>query len=93
MSEPLDGDMHLRGIIDHNNKVEHDHQLQVVATGKSEADRAAELKGRAQKLLIELCAIMDEGFRDGLLIRWNGISLSPFIGRHEIIDLHIEKRF
>ena len=67
--------------------------LTIISTGKSEVDRAAELKGRAQKLLIELCSVMDEGFRDGLLIRWNGISLSPFIGKHEIIDLHIEKRF
>jgi hypothetical protein len=92
MSEPLDSD-NLRNIMNHDNKVEHEHQLQVASVGLSEADRAAALKDRAQNLLIELCAIMDEGFHDGLLIRWNGISLGPFTGRHEVVDLHVEKRF
>ncbi len=91
---------YLRKLADNDNKVEQDHQLarpdgplNVVSTGKSEADRAAGLKGRAQKLFIELCVVMDEGLREGLLIRFAGVSTNPFTGKYEVVDLHIEKRF
>ena len=69
-----------------------DSPIEVVAIGKSETDRAAELKARAQKLLIELSTIMDEAMRDGLSIRFASIQLNAW-GKHEVVDLHIVKSF
>ena len=71
-----------------------DEVLSVVSTGKSEADRAAELTSRAQKLCpLNCAAVMDEAIREGLLIRFAGVNASPFTGKHEVVDLHFKKRF
>ena len=89
MSEPYDGILRPHGPVqEFQNEV-----VNIVATGKSEADRAADLKGRAQKLFIELCAVMDEATREGLLIRFAGVSASPYTGKNEVVDLHVIKRF
>ena len=68
------------------------HEMKVASIGKSEAEKAAELKSRANKLIVELCTLMDEGMRDGLAIRWQNIAMNAW-GKHEVIDLHIQKRF
>ena len=67
--------------------------LNVINMPASEADRAADLRHRADDLLKQLCVVMDEGMRQGLLIQFNGVGVSPMTGRHEVIDLRVVKRF
>ena len=69
-----------------------DAPVHILDTGPSEADKAAELKERMRKLLVEVCGLMDEGMREGLMIRWANIGMNPY-GRHEAVDLHVMKRF
>lgn len=63
----------------------------VVPMPPSEAERAAQFKARAAKLIVELCLLMDEAQRENMAIRWVNIGLNPW-GRHEVVDLHIIKR-
>ena len=58
----------------------------------SEAQRAEILKARAGDIVRELCLLMDEGMQQGLLVRWANIGLNAW-GKHDPVDLHIEKRF
>ena len=82
----------LREIVDIDARIEREHHAHVVAIGVSENDRAIALKEAARKLLVELCAVMDEGMREGLLIRWANITINAW-GKHDVVDLHVEKRF
>lgn len=67
-------------------------QTNVVPIPVSEADRAADLKVRAAKALVEVTKIMDEGMRQGLIVRFATISMNGF-GMHEVVDLNVSKRF
>ena len=69
-----------------------DTTLNVIPGPMSEADRAADLKRRAAEALAPVLAIMDEAVRQGLMVRWANVGMNSF-GMHEVIDLHIEKRF
>ena len=64
----------------------------VISIGKSEADKAAELKKRAAELLEPFCRLRDEAMREGLLIGFGGVAVGPS-GRNEVVDLHVMKRF
>lgn len=60
--------------------------------GKTETDRAAEYKKRANELIEPFLRLKDEAAREGFLINWGGIAPDAF-SRHQIIDLHLIKRF
>lgn len=59
---------------------------------KPDAERAAEFKARITEVLKPFLALMDEAAQAGFLVRWQGIAPGAF-GRHEIVDLHLLKRF
>jgi len=59
---------------------------------QTEADRAVELKKRFAVALAAVTDVMDEGLRQGLLLRFASIGVNGF-GKHEVIDLHVAKRF
>ena len=60
--------------------------------GKTDADRAAEIKQRAQAAWAPILALMDEAAATGFLLRWQGITPNAF-GKHELVDLHLLKKF
>ena len=63
-----------------------------IVAGKSDADRAADLKQRGQIAFAAVLALMDEAASAGFLLRWGGIAPNAF-GRHELVDLHLLKKF
>jgi hypothetical protein len=82
ISPSTDVNVRLRNIAGGDKQIEdgyHTLNVKLAAIGQSEADKASGLedmaakdmaaKDMAAKLLIELCAVMDDGMRDGLLIR------------------------
>lgn len=60
--------------------------------GKTDSDRAAEYKKRTVDLIEPFLRLKDEAAREGFLINWGGIAPDAF-GRHQLIDLHLVKRF
>jgi hypothetical protein len=64
---------------------------QLVTTGKTEAERAAELKQKFQEALRPAMEVMDEANREGLCVHFH-IDLDPF-GRHTIQVLELIKKF
>jgi hypothetical protein len=66
--------------------------LMPLSTIGTEAKLVADLKDRANKVLAELCSVMDEATRAGFAVRWAGIQANQFL-RHEVVDLHLEKRY
>lgn len=60
--------------------------------GKSDADRAAEIKQRAHVAMAPVLALIDEAAAAGFLLRWQGITPNAF-GKHELVDLHLLKKF
>jgi hypothetical protein len=60
--------------------------------GKSDFDRAADLKQRGQVAFASILALMDEAASAGFLLRWGGIAPNAF-GKHELVDLHLLKKF
>ena len=69
-----------------------DKSLEVVSIGKSEAERAEEIKRRAKELLEPFLRYKDEAAREGFIINWQVIGPDAF-GRNQVVDLHLVKRF
>lgn len=63
----------------------------IVAFGKSETERAEEIKRRAVELLEPFLRLKDEAAREGFLIECQFIV--DALGRPQIVDLHLIKRF
>jgi hypothetical protein len=64
---------------------------QLVPT-KSDADRAGDLKAQLHAAWLPILALMDEAAKAGFLVRWAAVQPNLF-GKHELIDLHLVKRF
>lgn len=68
-----------------------DKTLRLV-TNTPDTERATELKARLSEALKPVLHIMDEAAAYGFLVRWQAVGPGLF-GRHEVIDLHLVKRF
>ena len=69
-----------------------DGQVVELIPGKTDQARAAELKRRTLEVMEPFLRLKDEAAKDGFLIVWQGIAPNSY-GRHEIVDLHLVKRF
>ena len=67
-------------------------QVVELIPGKTDQMRADELKRRTLDIMEPFLRLKDEAAKDGFLIVWQGIAPNPY-GRHEIVDLHLVKRF
>lgn len=60
-----------------------------LVTGPTDVERASDLKARSSKPLEELCRIMDDARKDGLVLNFN-IATDNF-GRHTVGSLTVVK--
>jgi hypothetical protein len=74
------------------SKAMEDEHLRAVPVIKSEAEVVADLKQRAAKAFVELCAVMDEAARAGFRVQWQSVNVNLFL-HHEVLDLHLVKRY
>jgi hypothetical protein len=62
-----------------------------VVPGKSDAEKAAELKDRIVEALVPVMEILDEGYKHGLSISY---SIGPSaLGKATILQLNVTKTF
>jgi hypothetical protein len=67
--------------------------LVAVTSIRPEAEIVADLKERAARCLLELGQVMDDAARAGFALRWAAINFNSYTFRHEVVDLHLEKRY
>lgn len=65
--------------------------LQLAVANQSEKERAAEITGTVGQLIRPVLDLMDQAAREGFKVQWQ-IGLDMY-GRHQLVDLHLIKRF
>ena len=63
--------------------------IRLVSSKSSESEIAAKLKSLAAVKLAELCLIMDQAFKEGLAIQFDGIVMQ--YGAHVVVNLRVVK--
>lgn len=66
--------------------------VSVIASGKSEAERAAEHRKKVEDASVALCAAMDDALADGFVVNFS-IAPAPPTMRHKMVGITVAKHY